>query len=524
MIGTHSSVFCVVSLKLVVQYVEKGLMFLSLDNKTGLISITIDTTVEVWMKGVLVASKNQSACNAIRASMRSEYRVDVVSSQGGCLEIFRKKRYEFLFIDVAILCGSMPDNNYKTTLQPFWHAYPTAQIIVMSSQEMIREAVRAVKAGASDYLTYPINPDEVKHVTESIYESIIMESELDYLRDRFWQEDSIEIVRTRSSLMKAVFDKVRSVAPTKSTVLLSGETGTGKGVLARLIYRHSNRNDGPFISVHCGAIPDSLLESELFGHEKGAFTGAVRRKLGKFEIAQEGTIFLDEIGTITPSAQIKLLEILQDGTFHRVGGEETIEANVRVIGATNTDLVKMCEAGQFRRDLYYRLNVFPLEIPPLRERMEDIAYIVEVILKRLNKFDLKEIRDIHPDVMEAFRSYSWPGNIRELENLMERAYILEASPILTPEGFPNELFTSDPSQVQVKADISLTLAEARRAAMEHTERYYLEGALAANKGQIKQTAEAAGISARQLHKLMKKYGIRKEEFKSPIKLTHREEL
>jgi DNA-binding NtrC family response regulator len=476
------------------------------------------------MKGVLVASKNQSACNAIRASMRSEYRVDVVSSQDGCLEMFRKKRYEFLFIDVEVLRGSMLDNNYKTALQPFWHAYPTAQIIVMSSQEMIREAVRAVKAGASDYLTYPINPDEVKHVAQSIHESIVMESELDYLRDRFWQEDSLEIVRTRSPLMKTVFDKVRSVAPTKSTVLLTGETGTGKGVLARLIHMHSNRKDGPFISVHCGAIPDSLLESELFGHEKGAFTGAVRRKLGKFEIAQEGTIFLDEIGTITPSAQIKLLQILQDGTFHRVGGEETMEANVRVIGATNTDLKKMCEAGQFRRDLYYRLNVFPLEIPPLRKRMEDIAYIVELVLKRLNKFDLKEIHDIHPSVIDAFGKYSWPGNIRELENLMERAYILEVSPILTPESFPNELFTCDPSQVQVKADISLSLAKVRRTAIEQTESHYLQELLAANKGRIKETAEAAGISSRQLHKLMKKYGVRKEEFKSFPGATRRQEL
>jgi DNA-binding NtrC family response regulator len=476
------------------------------------------------MKAVLVASRNQSACNAIRSSMRPEHRVDLVTSKDGCLEMLRKKQYEFLFIDVEILRGSMLDNNYKTALQLFWHAYPTAQIIAMSSQEMIREAVRAVKAGASDYLTYPINPDEVKYVTESIYESIVMESELDYLRDRFWQEDSLEIVRTRSPLMKTVFDKVRSVAPTKSTVLLSGETGTGKGVLARLIHHHSNRKDGPFISVHCGAIPDTLLESELFGHEKGAFTGAVRRKLGKFEIAQEGTIFLDEIGTITPSAQIKLLEILQDGTFHRVGGEETIEANVRVIAATNTDLKKMSEAGQFRRDLYYRLNVFPLEIPALSERMEDIAYIVEVILKRLNKFDLKGIHDIHPDVIDAFGKYSWPGNIRELENLMERAYILEESPILTPESFPNELFTFDPSSVHVKADISVTLAEVRRTAIEETETRYLQEFLAVNKGRIKETAKVARISTRQLHKLMKKYAIRKEEFKSFPEATHREEL
>jgi DNA-binding NtrC family response regulator len=471
--------------------------------------------VEEQMKLVLVVSKNRNACDVIRGSMASEYRVEVISRKDICLEMFRKKRYEFLFIDVELLRESEPYNNYKAALQPFWHAYPTVQIIVMSSQEMIREAVNAVKAGAGDYLTHPIDPDEVKLVTESLYESVIMESELDYLRDRFWQQDSLEIVRTTSPLMKEVFNKVRSVAPTRSTVLLSGETGTGKGLLARLIYRHSNRKDGPFISVHCGAIPDTLLESELFGHEKGAFTGAVRRRLGKFEIAQEGTIFLDEIGTITPSAQIKLLEILQEGTFHRVGGETTIEANVRVIAATNTDLEKMCGEGKFRKDLYYRLNVFPIEVVPLKDRIGDIPHIAEVILKRLNKFHLKQIRDIHPDVIEAFKNYSWPGNVRELENLIERAYILETSSVLTAQGFPNEFFAPEALRTQFKTDTSLTLAEARREGLEEFERRYLEELLAQNKGGIKDSADAAAISTRQLHKLLTKYGIKKEAFKTP---------
>jgi len=379
---------------------------------------------------------------------------------------------------------------------------------------MIREAVMAVKAGASNYLTYPINPDEVKYVTESVQESLIMQSELDYLRDQSWQADSLEFVQTESTVMKKVLDKVRSVAPTKSTVLLIGETGTGKGVLAKLIHRHSNRRDAPFISVHCGAIPDTLLESELFGHEKGSFTGAVRRKLGKFEIAKGGTIFLDEIGTITPSAQIKLLQILQDRTFQRVGGEETIEADVRIIAATNTDLKKMCDQGQFRKDLYYRLYVFPIELPPLRERAGDIPHLVEVFLKKMNKFDQKEIHDIHPQVLEAFKSYSWPGNIRELENLMERAYILETSFVLTPESFPGELFDSEAPSASVSVDACLSLAEMRGKGIEDIERHYLKELLTENRGKIKDSATAAGITTRQLHKLMKKYGIRKEEFKA----------
>jgi transcriptional regulator with GAF, ATPase, and Fis domain len=256
------------------------------------------------------------------------------------------------------------------------------------------------------------------------------------------------------------------------------------------------------------------LESELFGHEKGAFTGAIRRKLGKFEIAKGGTIFLDEIGTITPSAQIKLLQILQDGTFQRVGGEETIDANVRVIAATNTDLKKMSEQGLFRKDLYYRLNVFPIEVPPLRQRKEDIPHFVDVFLRRMNKFNAKAIHHVHPSVLEAFEQYDWPGNIRELENLIERAYILETSPILKPESFPSELFEAQGLAPSVSVDTKWSLSEVRKEGLKHIEKNYIKEQLIHHKGKIKDSAKAAGITTRQLHKLMKKYAIRKEDFKS----------
>ena len=466
------------------------------------------------MRHILVISKEQEVFFSIHSCFRSGYRVENVADKDAALEILHKKRYDFIFVDVEILKESAPDNGYKLALRSFWHLFSTIEIIVMSSQEMIREAVMAVKAGAGNYITYPINPAEVKYVIENVYESLIMQSEVDYLRDKFWETDSLEIIQTKNPVMKMVFDKIRSVASTRSAVLLTGETGTGKGVLANLIHRHSNRKDAQFISVHCGAIPDTLLESELFGHEKGSFTGAVRRKLGKFEIASGGTIFLDEIGTITPSAQIKLLQVLQDGTFQRVGGEETIEANVRVIAATNADLKKMCDDGHFRKDLYYRLNVFPIELPPLSGRVEDVPYFVEEFLKRMNRLNTKEIHDIHPRVIDAFINYSWPGNIRELENLMERAYILETSSVLTPESFPGELFESETLSATVSVDAGLYIAEVRRKGIEDIERNYLKEQLAQNRGKIRNTAKAAGITTRQLHKLMKKYGIRKEEFKS----------
>ena len=466
------------------------------------------------MKSILVATTEQQTVQTIRPCFQSDYRVVSASTKQQALDLLSKKRFDLLFIELDILLEEVTEENYKEALQSFWQIYPTIEIIVMAPHHLIRKAVRAVRAGASDYLPYPIDPEEIKHIAESIAESIIKKSELNYLRHQFWHVDSLELVQTKSPNMNKVFDNIQSVSPTKSTVLLIGETGTGKSVLAKLIHQHSNRRNTQFISVHCGAIPDTLVESEMFGHEKGAFTGAIKRKLGKFEIANGGTIFLDEIGTITPSAQIKLLQVLQDGTFQRVGGEEILKTDIRVIAATNADLKKMCAEGQFRKDLYYRLNVFPIEIPPLNERIEDIPLFVEAFLRNLNNFSLKKINSTHPLLLEAFSVYSWPGNIRELENLIERAYILETSAELTPESFPNELFESESNPVFIPSSETLTLSQARQRGVDEIERNYLKDVLSRHKGKIGESAEAAGISTRQLNKLMNKYGIRKEEFKT----------
>ena len=465
------------------------------------------------MKFVLVVAREREIAQTVGGCFGANCKVNRATDGDDALEMLGTNRYDLIFLDLEMLQGSLANRDYETALKNFRNLQPSVEIVVMSPQAMVREAVKAVKAGASDYITYPIDPEEVKHVTETINEAIILQSELDYLRDRFWQSDYTDLVKTKSPGMQEVFARIRSVAPTKSTVLLIGETGTGKGLIARLIHQHSNRRDSQFISVHCGAIPDTLLESELFGHEKGAFTGAIRKKLGKFEIAKGGTIFLDEIGTITPSAQIKLLQVLQDGTFQRVGGEETIQANVRVITATNMDLERMCDDGEFRKDLYYRLNVFPVEIPPLRERKEDIPHIAQVILERLEKFNKKQIRSIHNRVMEGFMKYTWPGNVRELENLLERAYILEESTVLTVDSFPAELLPSHEVPAGLEVNSSLPLAEVRSKGVEEIERRYLRELLASKRGRIKESAEVAGISTRQLHKLLNKYQIRKEEFK-----------
>ncbi|MEW6428305.1 MAG: sigma-54 dependent transcriptional regulator [Thermodesulfobacteriota bacterium] len=466
------------------------------------------------MKSILLVTTSRTVHELVRASFDDQWLVEFRSGREAALQALQKKPFDFLFIELDLLAPpANTDIGMKAAMQPFWLVAPSINIIVLCQQQSVRQAVLAVKNGAANYLSHPLNRDEIRYVVESIFDAILSQSELAYLRDQFWRAEALQHIATKNPVMETVFEKVKSVAPTGTTVLLVGETGTGKGVLAKLIHNHSTRRGNQFISVHCGAIPDTLIESELFGHERGAFTGATRRKLGKFELARDGTIFLDEISTITAPAQIKMLQVLQEKSFSRVGGEEEISTNARIIAASNADLEEMVRAGAFRRDLFYRLNVFPIHIPPLRERREDIPHFIEVFLDNLNRFNAKEIHGVQPAVLEALARYDWPGNIRELENLVERAYILESSTVLTPASFPAELFRSRSAIPMVKVDSADTLAEVRRRGVEDIERCYLGQVLATHHGRIAKAAAHAGITSRQLHKLMKKHGIRKEDFK-----------
>jgi DNA-binding NtrC family response regulator len=465
------------------------------------------------MRSILIVSDKPDVIQHIQSAFTKEHRVGKAPDKSKAFEALQREQYDLVFIDLNLLLYSIQTEEYHEVLAEFKRHSPTIEIVILAAPDMIRQVVKIVKSGASDYLTYPITPDEVQLVTDSINHAILQKSEIDYLRDQFFQTDSLVVVQTNNAAMQLIYNKIRSVAPTKTAVLLIGETGSGKGIFARLIHQHSSRRNAPFINIHSGAIPETLIESELFGHEKGAFTGAIRRKLGKFEIAKGGTIFLDEVGTILPSAQVKLLQVLQDGTFSRVGGEETLTTDARIITATNSDLMKMSEEGQFRKDLYYRLNVFPIEIPPLRERIEDLSFFINVILKKLNQSHQKNIHKVHPAVLEALKVYSWPGNIRELENLIERAYILESDSMLTPESFPVELFGDEIPVSVLPMESHLPLTKARHKAVEDFERQYLKDLIFRNKGKIKNSAEDAGITTRQLHKLMSKYGIRKEDYR-----------
>lgn len=464
------------------------------------------------MKRILIVCEDKNIRGTIGQALPKTFDVCYAGTLQSALDIARKEHPGLVLIDLTVLLADVEREGMIAHFNTFKAGCNEAEVVVMADKSSIREAVRVVKAGAADYLTYPIDPAEVQLVVADLQASRIASSELDHLREQFWGEEVREVVQTRHAAMQEVYDKIRLVARTKSTVLLTGETGTGKTLLARLIHSHSNRKDQSFISVHCGAIPETLIESELFGHEKGAFTGADHKKLGKFEIAMRGTIFLDEVGTLTHSAQVKLLQVLQDGTFSRVGGTDLLTSDVRVIAATNDNLTIAATEGRFRKDLFYRLNVFPIEIPSLRQRPNDIPALIELFLRRLNGEMRKNIHSVEPRVIAALKAYDWPGNIRELENLVERAYILEPSQVLTPSGFPAELFQNDLTVTEVPVSAQLPLASARNQAIDDFERHYLKDLLTANRGRINLSAQVAGISVRQLHKLMQKHHLRKESF------------
>ncbi|MGD9368963.1 MAG: sigma-54 dependent transcriptional regulator [Desulfobacteraceae bacterium] len=424
-----------------------------------------------------------------------------------------KRQFDLIFIDLILLGDDIAAPLEKTILH-FRKYNPQAQFVALTPKETVRRAVEAVKLGVNDYLTYPMDSAEIHLVLETAKETTAKNLELEYLRDKFWKADWLEIIRTNNPVMRLVYENVRSVAPTIATVLLLGETGTGKGLMARLIHWHSHRSDGPFVAVHCGAIPETLIESELFGHEKGAFTGADRRRIGKFEMARDGTIFLDEIGTITPAAQIKLLQVLQDGTFSRLGAQEQLRTNARIITATNADLQQMADAGAFRRDLLYRLNVFPIEIPPLKDRLEDLPHLIDLFLANLNAKYGKAIKGVHPGVKENLQTYLWPGNLRELENVLERAYILETGDVLMPDRFPRAMMIdSKIDHFIIDNQEGLTLAKARQLAIDEFERLYLIKLLKKHKGRINSSAAEAGVTPRQLSRLVSRHGLDKKKYR-----------
>ncbi len=362
------------------------------------------------------------------------------------------EKLENSFFDVVITDLFMPKMDGLEVLEYVVENNPETICIIITGKGTIKKAVEAIKKGAYDFLTKPYRHDEITLVIEKALETRRLRRENEYLRRKLWQEWGYGEIIGKSRAMRQVFSLIEKVADTDSTILILGESGTGKELVARAIHQASHRREGPFIPVNCGAIPEELLESELFGHEKGAFTGAIKTRVGRFELAHGGTIFLDEVSEMSPKLQVKLLRVLQERTFERVGGTRSIQVDIRVIAATNRDLEKEVREGRFREDLYYRLNVIPIKLPPLRERREDIPLLIEHFLKRFAKRKNREVMSISKEALECLMRHDWPGNVRELENVIERMVILSNGETLTLEDVPEYILGQAGSSPLVNVD------------------------------------------------------------------------
>ncbi len=409
--------------------------------------------------------------------------------------------------DVVITDLKMPKMDGLTLLRNIKKSHPDIAIVLMTAYGSIDSAVEAMKEGAFDYVTKPIVDNEIKIVIQRIFEQRQLLEENKILKKKLaaTTRSQFHSIIGQNSKMQKIYNLVETVASTNATVLIHGESGTGKRLIAHAIHASdAGRKNNNFIEVSCGALPENLLESELFGHVRGAFTGAIRDRKGRFEVADKGTIFLDEIDACSPQLQVKLLRVLQDGDFELVGSTETMRVDARLITATNQDLQKCIDKGSFRIDLYYRLNVIPIEVPPLRERKDDIPLLAESFLhKFLERSKIKKVKDISQKAMEGLISYSWPGNVRELENVIERAVILCKGECIEEEDLPEFLHESqrDNSGKNDQSEASL------KTALKSSEKEIILRTLQECNGNRKKAAQSLGINRTTLYNKMREYGL-----------------
>jgi len=428
---------------------------------------------------------------------REGFEVVVADSRAMAASVLAKGPVAMVITDVKL-----PDGDGIEILRHVKAASPETVVIVMTAFGSTQTAVAALKLGAHDYLTKPFDVEELKIVVRGALEKRQLEEENILLKAQFRTRHGLDRIIGVSPAMAALFSMVRSVAPTNSTVLVTGESGTGKELIAKAIHALSPRKDAPFVSVNCGALTESLLESELFGHMKGAFTDANQNKKGLFEAAHRGTLFLDEVGETSPAMQVKLLRALQDRKIRRVGGTEEIEVDVRVLAATNRPLEDLVREKRFREDLFYRLNVIPVRIPSLRERRDDIPLLAEHFLARFSEDMGKQVAKISVEAMDRLLRYSWPGNVRELENVMERAVALETTPSVLVERLPESLKIEGE---QGTGDIGLGQGFSLDEYLLSIEERLLRQALAAAKGERATASRLLGITPRSLRYLLAKH-------------------
>ncbi len=445
---------------------------------------------------ILVIDDDESLRRVLEYNLAQEgYAVLTAASGEQGLDLLKKEGADLVVTDVR-----MAGMDGLQVLQQAHKLDPNVQVIILTAFGTIEMAVEAMKAGAFHYISKPFNRDELKLTLRKALQLKDLERENLALRQELRARIGLDNIIADSRLMKAILEMVERVAPTETTVLILGESGTGKELIARAIHANSPRAGGPFVAVNCAAIPENLLESELFGHVRGAFTGAIRDRVGKFEAAEGGTIFLDEIGEMRPELQVKILRCLEERSLERVGDNRPIRVDVRILAATNKDLAKAIQAGEFREDLYYRLNVVPLSIPPLRERHEDIRALAQHFLKRLGSTPRLTIA---PDAFRALEAYEWPGNVRELENALERAMIFHRGDVITLDDLPE---TIRAPRSRETAALPVSLPEAGLS-LEEVEKELILRALQKHDWNQSRAARYLGITRHTLLYRMEKHNI-----------------
>jgi len=413
------------------------------------------------------------------------YKVEIAESGEEALRIIRQKKIKIMLADLV-----MPGIDGIELMKEARKIVPTISTVIITAYGSIQTAISAIREGAHDYIEKPFCPEKVELLIKNLKEHQDLIEENISLRRRIEDRYNFEGIIAKSHKMLKIFELIKTVAPTSATLLITGKTGTGKEVVARAIHHQSQRRNKPFIVTSCAALPESLLESELFGHEKGSFTGAVERKKGKFEAGDKGTLFLDEIGEINANTQIHLLRALEEKKITRVGSNEEIDVDVRVIAATNRNLKTLVEQGKFREDLYYRLNVVTIDLPPLMDRREDILPLAEHFLKKYAEENKNRIKNFSPEVIEFMLNYPWPGNVRELENMIERGVILSKNNAITLAELPQDIIHPTPAEGKT---------------IEAVMRNHIINILEETKGNISKAARILGVRRMTLYNKLKKY-------------------
>jgi two component, sigma54 specific, transcriptional regulator, Fis family len=447
-------------------------------------------------KTILVVDDEESICQSLKGILVDEgYEALTAGSGEEALKIIDEELPDLVLLDIWL-----PGIDGIETLKEIKLKWPQIQVIMISGHGTIDTAVKTTKLGAFDFIEKPLSLDSVVLIVNHALDLVRLEEENRLLRQKFAQNYELT---GGSEHIRELKELIGIVAPTNAWILIMGDNGTGKELVARSIHRQSKRSQKHFVEVNCAAIPEDLIESELFGHEKGAFTGATEKRRGKFELANEGTIFLDEVADMSLKAQAKILRILQEKRFERVGGTKIIGTDVRVLAATNKDLEREMEEGRFREDLYYRLNVIPLKIPPLRDRKEDISLLTDHFLREFSAKEGNVRKTITDDAMAILIDHDWPGNVRELKNIVERLAIMTSSDSITDDDIPLLLRKKQKLKID---DSFLSLDSLKMAKMEFEKRF-IAGKLRKNNGNISKTAELIGLERSNLHRKIKNYHL-----------------